>query len=572
MYHWDMAHFHIKTKNGRPYLYVREIARVQGKPKVVSQVYIGAPERVRDMVDREGPMGEAKLRVQEFGSVWMAERMDRGIDLAGIVDSVVKRDPRETGPSVGEYFLYAVINRMIDACSKRALPDWFGATAIQEVRPVDLAALSSDRFWDKWDRVGDDELRRIERAFFERIWGLRRHEPDCLVFDTTNYYTYMSSGTPSELAKRGKNKQGKHHLRQVGLALLVTRGERMPLFYRAYEGNLHDSREFAALMDEMFGFVCGLSGTKRRLTFVIDKGMNSEENFARIDEHGRIHFVTTYSPHFAPDLAAIPLERFSPVDGTARDGGEPVLAYRAKGEYWGRERTVIVTFNPRTATKQSIVFEEKLGELRAELLAMRAKVNAGAPQWRDRGEVEERYVRACRQLHLPVDIYDLTFDETADGLRMGFRQDAYRVGRKRETFGKSIVVTDNDDWSTEEIVATHFDRWQVESEFRQSKDDDLVAAFPLRHWTDDKIRCHLFSCVVALTYLRRLELEFAQAGLHLTADAAMKQMRTLHSVLALDGRMKKPRRRLEEPTKTQALILRSLGHVIDPKGVLQPVG
>lgn len=208
-----MAHFHIKTKNGRPYLYVREIARVQGKPKVVSQVYIGAPERVRDMVDGEGPMGEAKLRVQEFGSVWMAERMDRGIDLAGIVDTVVKRDPRETGPSVGEYFLYAVINRMIDACSKRALPDWFGSTAIQEVRPVDLAALSSDRFWDKWDRVGDDELRRIERAFFERVWGLRRHEPDCLVFDTTNYYTYMSSGTPSELAKRGKNKDGKHHLR-----------------------------------------------------------------------------------------------------------------------------------------------------------------------------------------------------------------------------------------------------------------------------------------------------------------------------------------------------------------------
>ena len=41
-----MAHFHTKKKKGRPYLYVREIARVNGRPKVVSQIYIGSPNRV----------------------------------------------------------------------------------------------------------------------------------------------------------------------------------------------------------------------------------------------------------------------------------------------------------------------------------------------------------------------------------------------------------------------------------------------------------------------------------------------------------------------------------------------
>jgi hypothetical protein len=40
-----MAHFHIKKKKGRPYLYVREIARVGGKPKVISQVYLGSRKR-----------------------------------------------------------------------------------------------------------------------------------------------------------------------------------------------------------------------------------------------------------------------------------------------------------------------------------------------------------------------------------------------------------------------------------------------------------------------------------------------------------------------------------------------
>ena len=84
----------------------------------------------------------------------------------------------------------------------------------------------------------------------------------------------MASGTPSKLARRGKNKEGRHNLRQVGLGLLVERGTRLPLYYRVYPGNLHDSRLFAQVMDEMLGAVTGLGGTKERLTVVIDKGMN----------------------------------------------------------------------------------------------------------------------------------------------------------------------------------------------------------------------------------------------------------------------------------------------------------
>jgi len=50
------------------------------------------------------------------------------------------------------------------------------------------------------------------------------------------------------------------------------------------------------------------------LTVVIDKGMNSEGNFAWIDDHARIHFVTTYSTYFSQELATTTLDRFEPVD------------------------------------------------------------------------------------------------------------------------------------------------------------------------------------------------------------------------------------------------------------------
>jgi len=168
-----------------------------------------------------------------------------------------------------------------------------------------------------------------------------------LLFDTTNYYTFLASDTPSDLARRGKSKDGRHHLRQIGLGLLVTRGSKLPLYYSVYPGNMHDSKQFEAIMDEMFGIVCGLHQTKERLTVVIDKGMNSENNYAWIDEHARIHFVTTYSTYFAQDLATTTLDRFEPLDiaknqklMAAGNHEDLIRAYRTRGEYWGKQHPI----------------------------------------------------------------------------------------------------------------------------------------------------------------------------------------------------------------------------------------
>ena len=89
-----MAHFHIKRKKRRPYLYVREIARVDGKPKVVSQVYIGSPAKVLSFATGQ-EQGAIHLKVEEFGALWLAQQINQDIDLCSIVDAVVPRTDRE---------------------------------------------------------------------------------------------------------------------------------------------------------------------------------------------------------------------------------------------------------------------------------------------------------------------------------------------------------------------------------------------------------------------------------------------------------------------------------------------
>ncbi len=570
-----MAHLHKKMKKGRPYYYIREMARVEGKPKVVNQVYLGSPERILEMA-AGGGAGLSKIQAQEFGALWLAELIDREACFADIVDSVVPEGKREDGPSVGEYFLYAVFNRMIDSRSKRALESWFKDTAIQAIRPVDVGELTSQRFWEKWDRVTPEHIEEIAARFFRKVQEIEPADSDCFLFDTTNYYTFMSSDTPSELARRGKNKDGRDWLRQVGIALLVSRDTQMPLFYKAYEGNRHDSKVFHRTLEEIRACMQSTKGTGAHLTLVFDKGMNSEANIARIDAHENLHFITTYSTYFAEDLAQVDRSRFEPVE-TAKNqelkklGREEdiLTAWRTTGELWGRLRTVVVTHNPRTAAKQRYSFERKMLQIQEELYLMRVKVREQAPHWKNPKQVRERYMDRCKELHLPDDLYDLTFEMDQGRTRMGFRKNFYRIGRYINRFGKNIIVTDNGDWSTDEIVRACLDRYKVEKAFRQTKDHDLVSLFPIRHWTDGKIRCHILTCVVALTYLRIIELRVRRAGLNLTASTVMQQMQRLHSCLCFSPAKRKPLRMIEQPNDIQAQILHAFGFQMNDGGVLQ---
>jgi transposase len=572
-----MAHLHKKMKNGRPYYYIREIARVNGKPTVVSQVYLGSLERIREMAT--GAKDECvRVQSQEYGALWLAHLIDQEIGLAAMIDGVIPKGKGETGPTVGEYFLYAVFNRMVDACSKRALPCWYRDSAIQHIRPVEVEELTSKRYWEKWDRVKEEDILEIGRLFFLKLAALEPPSAESFLFDTTNYFTFMASDTESELCRRGNNKAGRHWLRQVGVALLVACDNQLPYFYREYEGNCHDSKLFNRIVDNVLASMKSF-GQAEKLTIVFDKGMNSDDNVAAIDAREDINFITCYSPSFAPELIHVKLDRFTVLDTAKnqelRDAGkmEDLLrAFRGTGEFWGKERTVVVTYNPRTARKQDYDFTNKLLKLEAALYSMREKVRKGKPQWKDPKLVEARYLGICEELHLPKDLYDLDLEVVKDRLTMRFRKSYYRIGKYREKFGKNIIITDNMEWKTGKIVQASLDRYLVEKAFRNSKDDDLVGMQPVRHWTDSKIRCHILTCIITLAYLRLIELRLKRAGHPMSAAFAMENMHRLHSCLLWSAGKGEPRRMIEEPSEVQTKILKAFDHEVTTGGVLQPIG
>lgn len=317
MYALSMPHLYKKTFKGRTYWYLREVHRVGGKVKVKWQKYLGTAETILAKIeDAERSGRPVRLKTESFGAFFIAHCLERELDTIGIIDDIIHRTPNEKGPTVGEYFFYAWANRMIDPKSKRGLEDWYRTTAVQHIRPVDLSELTSERYWEKWERLSSEQIEVIGKQFLQRLWTKYDQSPHSLLFDTTNYYTYMATKTESELAVRGHSKSGKHHLRQVGLGLLLDRESSLPLYYTTYPGNLHDSQLFHRTLDEIFGVIMGFVDEKKDLTVVFDKGMNSKDNIELIDGRERIHFITTYSTYFAEDLARVKSKHFVLLDTT----------------------------------------------------------------------------------------------------------------------------------------------------------------------------------------------------------------------------------------------------------------
>ena len=576
-----MAHLHKKIKKGRPYYYLREIKRVDGKPKVVSQIYLGSAETIAKRFQQDHQAQQpVKTQTQAFGALLIAHELEKEFNTIGLVDAIVPRARNEKGPSVGEYFFFAWANRLIDPKSKHALEQWYAKTAIQQLRPVDLAQLTSLRYWQKWDRVDSETIDTIGRAFFEKLWTIEPSPDECSLFDTTNIFSYLDSATPSELCQRGRNKDSKHHLRQVGLGLLVDRQSQIPLFYQLYPGNRHDSKVFNQVMDEMFGVLCSFNQTKQKLTVVFDKGINSEENIQFIDEQTQIHFVTTYSPHFVEELATIKLTDFAPlaIDKNRRllaknRPDDQLRAYRTTKELWGKERTVLITYNPKSDRKQRFTLFNKLETVREELLVFRQKYRQQLPHWRKPETIIRRYERLCERLHIGSQYYQLSFTENND---LSFRKNPQQLAKAQQLFGRNVIVTDHSDWTNEHIAQASLDRNIIERSFRTGKDRHHVALRPFFHWTDSKIRCQMLTCVIALTLSRVLEKRLNAAGIvtenhDTSAKSVIEQMHSLNSVLYYWPNQRKAKRVIEDPTALQSEVLTLFNYQVGPGGVLQQI-
>jgi transposase len=551
-----MASLTKKVIDGRPYYYLRETARVGGRSKVVRTVYLG---RAEDIERRLTEVSEPKaVRVRGFGAVAAALAVCRELSVAEAIDRQLP-SRRGAGPTVGRLIELAAINRACAPRSKRQFADWHASTALGRLAPFPRAGLSSQRFWDAMNALSDDAIRAAEQEIVRSAIERYRLQLRPLVYDTTNFQTFVDSANErNTIARRGHAKGGRHDLRLVGLALCVALDGNVPLVHELYEGNRNDATEFPraiALIAERLGALGFTDEQLAELTLVYDRGNNSKSNQALADELG-LAVVGSLTPAHHPRLLAVPAARFHALEDI-----EGTRAYRTQIEVYGRTRTVIVSHSERFAAKQARSFAQTLTKARRELSELKGIVQRGRHRMDERA-CQERIDAILKRRWL-AEVVRVDFDLPAR--RLTFRTDHAALQRvRRREFGKRIIFTDRHDWSDEQIVAAYRAQPEAEGAFRQMKDPEFAAFSPAHHWTDQKLRVHAFYCTLALTIVNLIERELRNAGIDLGTKLAMRLLTDIHETTLIyppaGGKQGRPRARtrLAELDDTQQRLFDAL--------------
>ena len=530
-----------KKQGNKTYYYLVESARVGGKPRIVSQRYLGPAEEIVARLTGTGPGDPDRTRHLSFGDVAATWSMLERLRVAEVVDEVVGRRRSDAGATVGTYIALAVLNRVCDACSKLAFPDWWAKTAADRWVRLPSGALDHRRFWEAMGAISEDQLAEAERGIVAHMVAAFGVELSGLVLDMTNFATWIASANDrAPIAQRGHSKQKRSDLRIVGLGLVVSTDGGVPLVSHAYPGNRPDVTQFPLLAEELARRFGALPGELGELTLVFDAGQNSEGNYELLDSLP-LHFVGSLPPSDHPDLLAVPTSRYRPVDEARFPG---LSAFETAKVVFGSERRIVVTHSDTLHENQSAGFDQTLAKARRQLSEAQARLARGkARKGRDKVEAEVANILKPRWVSRVVQVA-LSGEEPSE-LRLHYQTDQKARARlEKEAFGKRVLVTDKGQElaTTAEVVASYRSQEAAEGDFRQMKDPKVVSFSPMFHWTDQKIRVHIFYCVLALMVARLMAREAARAGLAMSVRELLGTLAGVQeTVLLYQGERGRPR-------------------------------
>jgi transposase len=516
-----MASIIYKKKANQLYYYVVHSARVEGKPRIVQQTYLGTAERVAALVkDRTAPVPLSATSI-DFGlpgALWLAAQQ------TGVFDALEALWPKpRSGPSTAHYLLLAAIHRICQPGPKTEVPDWYRRTILPSLWGFPADRFDSQAFWDCFDRIQsgpDDELDQAQSRLLA-VW--KEKQPvsrRLLAYDTTNFYTYVAStNTRNELAQRGHNKQGRHNLRQVGLSYVLDGENGLSLCHHVYPGNVADAEEFPIALARMVALLDRHGIDRDTVTLVLDKGSAALANTLELEQAG-VGWISALPWNQAPEqLRERPVEQLSEL--SSRQPGVRATAERLVVH--GKEYLCVVKYSAPFAGEQLHSLTTTISKTLQSMRRLSIELAKPGCRLTERG-IRNKIARWLSTAFVSELVrYQL---ERRDGrwhLQFDFDNVAFNRLLARR-LGRTTLLTNRLDWTAEQVVEGYAGQQQIERVFRGLKDGQWLGWGPMHHWTDSKIRVHAFYCMLGISLLQYIHRKAETAWPGLSMEELLEEL------------------------------------------------
>ena len=494
-----MASLQAYQSHGIQYYRIVESFRNNGKPSIRVLAHLG---RVDDILERHRqPQMEVPVRISSVsaGAVTALHHLAQELDLAGRINRIISPDADvqvRDALTVGESLVAAMIARACAPRSKRAFADWAKTTYLPDLMHFRSSDLTSQHFWDQMHAMPVEKLAVIEQELVQEVVRIEQLQLQALAYDTTNFYTHIAStNLRPKLPERGKNKQGRHDLRQMGLALVVDQVTQLPLAHVLYARS--DMKTFAAFLKPVRKRLRELTGQPEQLTLVFDAGASSRQNLEGVER-----YVTAVRPSNHLALLAEAADHLAEVQ---LSNGAAVRAWRTQRTVAGKQRDVVVVFSPQLCEGQLRGLRQTLSRSWRELEEMQLHPPKSV-------EAAKRKLDKIRRHQYLRSL--LCYEVTRDGrgpIRIRLWSDWQEHQRLiTRYFGLRILITDRAEWSTAQVIEAYRGQSKVEAAFRDLKDRHMLSTRLQFHWTDQKLHVHAFICVTAYLLVTLLHLRAKQ--------------------------------------------------------------
>jgi hypothetical protein len=429
-------------------------AHIEGLRGVLRGGTVIAPDRDAFTITRSLPHGHVALAL---GTA-------RNIGLDRLLGS--------EGDRQRDLILAMIVARIIDPGSKlaaaRALSPETATTSLGTL--LGLGAVDEDELYAALDWLGERQP-GIETALAKR----HLKNGTLVLYDVSSSYM---EGRCCPLAHRGYSRDGKKGTLQIVYGLLCA-PDGCPVAIEVFEGNTGDPKTLAPQVEKL----------KRRfgldhVVLVGDRGMITQ---ARLTEDIRTAGLDWITALRAPAIKA--LVKGGTLQLSLFDQRD--MASITSPDFPGER--LIVCRNPDLAAERTRKRLDLLEATARDLARIQAAVTRKRNPLRGATEIALA-VGAVIDKHKMRKHFDLTI--TDDGLT--FTREAEAIAAEAATDGIYIVRTSlapeiRDDAAT---VRSYKSLAQVERAFRCLKTVDLQVR-PVRHWLADRVRAHVFLCMLA---------------------------------------------------------------------------
>ena len=312
-----MASLHKRTVKGNDYWSLVESKRINGKPRPIVIEYFGNTKAFSEkLIDSRNE--NKLLKSYSHGDTYALMKIAGQLGVEQILDDAFKPQTRY-GIKRSKSLLLIALQCICSPGSKNEFQSWVETTTLPYEQSLSAKNLSSDHFWKQMSNITESEIAKAENVLVQRILSLYDFGIEKIALDYTNYFTYISSSHDRcQLAKRGRNKQKRHDLRQYSLALITTKDSGLPLCSYIYEGNKNDQTVFLEYTRILKQRVPNYDPAA--ITLIFDGGSNNKKNFEALETH----YICSFSLSSCKGLYEIDLSDYENISFD----GKSVKCYR----------------------------------------------------------------------------------------------------------------------------------------------------------------------------------------------------------------------------------------------------